>query len=190
MTLPDVFLTTALSTHVRQMVTSKTGRPVAPVGYRFIQASLSVSVRVCISKNSKSTAMPPLTRSRQHESRFRAFVGQVQAIAADLRLDFGSMCTVMTMMDLLMYQSFINESVSNDISTFEDRFGWGPLAPGELSEELSEDLQIDIQLENRTPKCKAKNGNICLTPVEKVLVVSELKLGVLPAVNDQLALIQ
>ena len=68
--------------------------------------------------------------------------------------------------------------------------GWGPLAPGELSEELSEDLQIDIQLENRTPKCKAKNGNICLTPVEKVLVVSELKLGVLPAVNDQLALIQ
>ena len=32
--------------------------------------------------------------------------------------------------------------------------GWGPLAPGELSEELSEELEIDIQLENRKPKCK------------------------------------
>ena len=34
--------------------------------------------------------------------------------------------------------------------------GWGPLAPGELSEELSEELEIDIQLENRKPKCKSQ----------------------------------
>ena len=45
-----------------------------------------------------------------------ADVEQVEAIAADLRLDFGSMCTVMKMMDLLMYQSINRDTdVRTDI---------------------------------------------------------------------------